>query len=80
MKRIEASPEEAEGNIYYLSTLFKYQLIKNLMFDLKKITKNYMMCLSINFANRRIKLNLKNEGLIFGQHPLAEKSPPAIDT
>ena len=41
MKRIETSPEEA---------LFKYQLIKNLMFNLKKITKHSMMRLSINFA------------------------------
>ena len=53
MKRIQTSPEETEVNIGILSlfkSLFKYELIKNLMLNLKKITKNYMMRLSINFA------------------------------
>ena len=52
MKRMETSPEKAGVNIDYLSAQYKYQLIKNLMLNLKKITKNSMMYLSINFAKR----------------------------
>ena len=49
MKRIETSTEETDR----LSALLKYQLIKNLILNLKKkITKNSMMQLSINFAKR----------------------------
>ena len=32
----------------------------------------------IRKKKRRLKLNFKNEGYFFGQHPLAEKSPTAI--